>query len=75
MEQFLTGLLGIFTKVENIALLISMSVNVGLGWAHVIWRREERQDRAAMLETFNELTNALNSVKVILSAHTGKPIL
>lgn len=72
MDALLSAIAGALGKTENIALLFSVLVNVGLSWAHIVWRREERADRQAMLITFNSLTAALNDVKVALATLTGK---
>lgn len=58
----------LFSDQRNIALLISVSANVAFAWAHVVWRREERVDRQAMLTTFSELTKALTEVRIALAA-------
>lgn len=72
MDAILAAIASGLGKTENIALLFSVLVNVGLSWAHIVWRREERADRQAMLTTFNSLTAALNDVKVALATLTGK---
>ena len=65
-------LASVFNKVDNIAIVVLL---LGIGasfWAHVIWRREEREDRRALLDLINKNTEALNGVKLALVAMTGK---
>lgn len=59
-------------KTENIALIVLMLMCAGLGWAHVIWRKEEREDRRAMVETFSKIAEALNDLRVAVAVLTGK---
>jgi hypothetical protein len=61
-------------KVDNVAILVLSLGCLGLGYLHVVWRREERADRQAMLESFNKLTEALNEIKVAIAARTGQPL-
>ena len=61
-------------KVDNVAILVLALGCLGLGYLHVVWRREERADRQAMLESFNKLTEALNEIKVAIAARTGQTL-
>lgn len=61
-------------KIDNVAILVLSLMCLGLGYLHVVWRREERADRQAMLESFNKLTEALNDIKVAIAARTGHPL-
>lgn len=72
MDALLAAIAGGLAKTENIALLICVLVIIGLAWAHVVWRREERTDRQAMMTAFNNLTTALSEVKVAVAVLTGK---
>lgn len=63
----------LFSDQRNIAITVSAAFNVALSWAHIVWRREERQDREKMVETFSDVTKALNGLRNVLSAATGKP--
>lgn len=66
--------IGLLSKVDNVAVLVLSLGCLGLGYLHVVWRREERADRQAMLESFNKLTEALNEIKVAIAARTGQPL-
>jgi len=70
MEQ-IVQLLG---KVDNVAVLVLSLGCIGLGYLHVVWRREERADRQAMLDSFNKLAEALNEIKVAIAAATGRTL-
>lgn len=64
----------IFSRPENVALMVSVTFNVALAWAHVVWRREERQDREKSVETFGEVVEAINRLTNVISANTGRAI-
>lgn len=68
------ALIPLLSKIENVALLITTLGCIGLGWLHVIWRREERNDRQKMLEIVSANTAALAELKNVLSAIHGKPV-
>ena len=69
--QFLSGL---FSKTDNIAILILTSALGVSFYLHLIWRKEEREDRRALLNLLNENTAALNGLKQVLAAMTGKAV-
>lgn len=69
--QFLTA---VVSRADNLAVLVLLAVCGALIWLHVVWRREEREDRRALLELINKNTEALNSVRMALIAITGKPL-
>jgi Zn-dependent protease with chaperone function len=66
--------IGLLSKVDNIAVLVLSLGCLGLGYLHVVWRREERADRQAMMAAFNNLTTALNEIKVAIAAQTGRQL-
>lgn len=68
------SLIPLLFKIENIGLLISVLGNIGLGWLHVVWRREERADRTVMLDIVTRNTAAMEGLKNILSARLGQPL-
>lgn len=81
MEQ----LVPLLFKIENIAILISVLGNIGLGWLHVVWRREEREDRKSAFEAVAALRSAIEvsnralaetvqDMRNAISAMTGRPI-
>ena len=72
--DFLAFLAPLFNKFQDPTVLVLALVCLGMGYLHVVWRREEREDRAKMLEAFNHLVQALNEVKIAIAASTGKAI-
>ena len=56
----------VIAKIDNVAILILLVVNVGLFY---MWR----EDRKAMVEALNKNTEALVSLRLIVAAITGKP--
>jgi hypothetical protein len=66
------ALLPLLLKLQDPAVLVPVVGCIGLGWLHVIWRREEREDRKTMLTTFTEVTKALNGVQVAMAQLLGK---
>jgi hypothetical protein len=67
----LTALIGRLDPV----MLVMIILLGGCGYYHVIWRREDREDKAKLLDAFNKNTEALASLKNIISAATGKPLV
>lgn len=64
----------IFSKTDNIAIVV-LSAMLGVSlWLHVIWRREEREDRKQMMELLARSTEAYNGLRNVLSAALGKVI-
>ncbi len=39
------ALLALIGKADNVAVLVLLIVSAGLGWAHIVWRKEDREDR------------------------------
>jgi len=72
--EILTFLGPLFGKLQDPAVLVPTALSIFLGWLHVVWRREERVDRKEALETLHENTQALNAVKNVLSALTGRAV-
>lgn len=71
MEAIALALIG---KVENVAILVLIVCLIGCGYLHVVWRREDREDRRAAFETIGKITEALNGVRNTISAITGKEL-
>lgn len=69
--QFLSSL---FSKVDNVAILVLVAVCGVLMWMHVQWRKEEREDRRQLLDLVQKNTDALNGVKLALAVMTGKNV-
>ena len=58
----------------DVITLMSLILIGGCGYYHVVWRREDREDRSKMLEAFNKNSDALASLKNVISAATGKAL-
>ena len=43
------------------------------GYYHVVWRKEDREDRTKSLDVIGKQTEAINGLRSVLSAITGKP--
>lgn len=57
-----------FDKTDNIAILILVALVATLLWLHVIWRREDRQDRKAAWEMVGKLNDTLTNIRVVLAS-------
>ena len=64
----------IIAKTENIAILVLIGMVAGLGYLHIVWRREEREDRLRFADSLDKNTDALYALKNFLSAASGKAI-
>jgi hypothetical protein len=62
----------IFVRPENIALLISVAMNVALSWFIIKSRGEDRLDRKAMTDALVSMKDAITKVTIVLAAATGK---
>lgn len=63
----------LIAKLDPISIILLFIVGA-CGYYHVVWRREEREDKQKILDAFNKNTEALASLKNVLSAVTGKPL-
>ena len=52
--------------------LVMMVMLSGCAYYHVIWRREDREDKGKLLDTLNRQIEASNGLRNVLSAITGK---
>ena len=66
------ALVAAISKIDNIAILILFMMCAGLGYLHIVWRKEEREDRAKMLDAFNSIVQALNDLRVSHAATLGE---
>jgi len=73
MDWIVPLLQALILKLDPVTLVLMILVG-GCGYYHVVWRREDREDRKAMLETNAKLADALNNIKNVISAATGKPL-
>ena len=62
----------LLAKIQDPAVLVPMLLCIFLGYLHIVWRREEREDRNAAYETIERNTEALGELRNLLSALTGK---
>lgn len=69
--ELLNLLVPLLSKLQDPAVLVPTAGMIFLGYLHIVWRREEREDRQRMLEAFGKLVEAMNEVKVALAAKTG----
>jgi hypothetical protein len=65
----------ILTKIDNLAVLVLILSQLGLGWLFVTERKENRADRQALMDLLYKNTEALNSIRNAISAITGRPII
>ncbi len=68
------ALVAAINKTENIALIILLLMCAGLSYAHIVWRKEEREDRQKLLDAFNTITAALNELRVAIAAGLGRSV-
>lgn len=68
------ALLALVGKADNIAVLVLLGVTAALGWAHIVWRREEREDRRRLYDVVEAQTRAVESLRTAISILTGKPV-
>lgn len=70
MEAIATALIA---KLD-VATIVLMSVVAGLGYLHIVWRREEREDRRQMYAVIEAQTRAVEALRTALSLSLGKPL-
>ena len=63
----------LITKLDPISLILLIIVSA-CGYYHIVWRREDREDRQKVLEAFNKNNETLSSLKNVISAATGRPL-
>lgn len=61
-------------QVKDLATLVLILALAGLGYLHVTMMRENRADRQVLIDLLFKNVEALNSMKNVLSAITGKPL-
>lgn len=66
------GLWPVLAGIKDTATLVLLLVLLGLGWLHITMIRENRQDRRDLVELLQKNTDAINGLKNVLSAMTGK---
>lgn len=73
MDSLVPVLTALISKLDPVTIVLLILV-AGCGYYHIIWRREDRDDRQKLLDAFNKNTDALSSIKNVISAATGRPL-
>lgn len=68
------GFWTVLAGIKDTATLVLVFALMGLGWLHITTIRENRLDRAALMDLLTKNTEALNGIRNVLSAMTGKPL-
>lgn len=64
-------LLALIAKLDPITLVLIIII-AACGYYHVVWRREDREDRGKFIELMEKQIDATNGLRNVLSAITGK---
>lgn len=67
----ITALANVLGKLDPMTVVL-LSIIAACGYYHVIWRREDREDRAKFIELMDKQIDATNGLRNVLSAMTGK---
>lgn len=70
MEASLLALIG---KVDA-STLVLLAVCGGLGYLHIIWRKEEREDRKQLYAVVEAQTRAVEALRAAISLVVGKSV-
>ncbi len=66
MDSLLVALTPLFTQ-GNLAVIISMLGNAGIGWAFINLQRESREDRKQFSEALDRNSEALTDLRVTVA--------
>jgi len=66
--------LALISKADNVAVLALGGIAIGLGYLHVVWRREEREDRRQLYTLIEANTGAVQSLRTAISLLVGKEV-
>lgn len=69
--DFLPAILALIAKLDPITLVLVMIIGA-CGYYHVVWRREDREDRSKFIDLMEKQIDATNGLRNVLSAITGK---
>jgi len=61
----------LIAKLDPISLILLIIVGF-CGYYHVVWRREDREDREKMRSLLDKQIEAVNGLRVVLAAISGK---
>ena len=67
-------LIAAINKISDPATIVLILMCAGLAYLHIVFRREDREDRARMMDTLGKNTEVLNKLVNLLSAMTGKAL-
>ena len=70
MEAPLLALIG---KIDAATLVLLVVVG-GLGYLHIIWRKEEREDRKQLYAVVEAQTRAVEALRAAISLVVGKSV-
>ena len=68
------GLWTVLGGIKDLATLVLMLCLMGLGYLHLSMIKENRLDRQSIMDLLIKNTEALNGLRNVLSAMTGKVI-
>lgn len=68
------GFWQVLGQVKDLATLVLLLALMGLGYLHITMIRENRVDRQALIDLLLKNTDAMNGIRNVLSAMTGKPL-
>lgn len=66
------GLWQVLAGIKDTATLVLTLALFGLGYMHITMMRENRADRQALLEMLGKQVEAINGLKVMIAALTGR---
>jgi len=69
--DFGPALVALIAKLDPVTLVFLIIIGA-CGYYHVVWRREDREDRAKYIELMDKQIDATNGLRNVLSAITGK---
>lgn len=69
--DFGPAMLAVIAKLDPITLVLLIII-AACGYYHVVWRREDREDRGKYIDLMNKQIDATNNLRNVLSAITGK---
>lgn len=68
-----SSLLAVIDKVDA-STLVLLAVCAGLGYLHIIWRKEEREDRKQLYAVVEAQTRAVEALRAAISLLVGKQV-
>jgi F0F1-type ATP synthase assembly protein I len=61
----------LIAKLDPVSLILLIIVGF-CGYFHVVWRKEDREDKEKMRQLLDKQIDATNGLRAVLSAITGK---